>query len=138
MTMHSRKHTTFVLLALILCIFFAACGTTKETTKEAVYMQISAEEAKNLMDTEKDYVILDVRTQEEYDQGHIPGAVVIPHTEISARAEEELPRKEQMLLVYCRSGNRSKQAARALAELGYTDIREFGGILDWPYEVVKE
>ena len=101
-------------------------------------MQISAEEAKNLMDTETDYVILDVRTQEEYDQGHIPGAVVIPHTEIAARAEEELPRKEQMLLVYCRSGNRSKQAARALAELGYTDIREFGGIMDWPYEVVKE
>ena len=63
---------------------------------------------------------------------------MIPHTEISARAEETLPRKEQMLLVYCRSGNRSKQAARALAELGYTDIREFGGIMDWPYEVVKE
>lgn len=98
-------------------------------------MNITAEEAKALMDSEEGYVILDVRTQAEYDEGHIPGAVVIPNTEIESRAEEELPDKDQLILVYCRSGRRSKNAAGILAELGYTNIREFGGILDWPYAV---
>ena len=87
------------------------------------------------MDTEDGYIILDVRAQDEYDQGHIPGAIVIPHTEIETRAEEELTDKDQQILVYCRSGRRSKLAADALLELGYTNIKEFGGILDWPYEV---
>ena len=87
------------------------------------------------MDSEEGYVILDVRTQEEYDQGHIPGAILIPNTEIEARAEQELPDKDQLILVYCRSGRRSKLAADILVSLGYTDIREFGGIIDWPYEV---
>ena len=98
-------------------------------------MNITAQEAKVLMDTEKDYVILDVRTQEEYDQGHIPGAILIPDTEIEDRAEGELTDKDQLILVYCRSGRRSKLAAQSLVELGYTNIREFGGIIDWPYEV---
>ena len=87
------------------------------------------------MDTQEDYVILDVRTQEEFDAGHIPGAILIPNTEIANRAEQELPDKDQLLLVYCRSGNRSKQASQILVELGYTHIREFGGINDWPYEI---
>ena len=98
-------------------------------------MNITAEEAKELMDTETGYVILDVRSQEEYDEGHIPGAVVIPDTEIKDQAEEILTDKEQLILVYCRSGRRSKNAAAALAELGYTNVKEFGGIIDWPYEV---
>lgn len=98
-------------------------------------MNITAEEAKEIMGSEEDYVILNVHTQEEYDQGHIPGAVLIPNTEIEARAEEELPDKGQLILVYCRSGNRSKKAAEILVELGYTNIKEFGGIIDWPYEV---
>ena len=98
-------------------------------------MNITAEEAKQIMDSEEGYVILDVRTQEEYDQGHIPGAILIPNTEIEARAEQELPDKDQLILVYCRSGRRSKLAADILVSLGYTDIREFGGIIDWPYEV---
>ena len=97
-------------------------------------MTITAEEAKAIMDSETEYLILDVRTQAEYDEGHIPGAVLIPNTEIEARAEAELPDKDQMLLVYCRSGNRSKKAVDILVKLGYTNIREFGGILDWPYE----
>lgn len=97
-------------------------------------MNITAEEAKAIMDSETEYLILDVRTQAEYDEGHIPGAVLIPNTEIEARAEAELPDKDQMLLVYCRSGNRSKKAVDILVKLGYTNIREFGGILDWPYE----
>ena len=124
----------FVLLATLLMIL-PACGQTTQNEQEAVYVNITAEEAKKIMDTETDYVILDVRTQEEYDQGHIPGAIVIPDTEIKARAEEVLPDKDEMILVYCRSGRRSKKAAQILAELGYTNILEFGGILDWPYEV---
>lgn len=97
-------------------------------------MNITAEDAKKIMDSQEGYIILDVRAQAEYDEGHIPGAIVIPHTEIEDRAEEELPDKGQLILVYCRSGRRSKIAAEALVELGYTNIREFGGILDWPYE----
>ena len=98
-------------------------------------MNITAEEAKQIIDTEESYIILDVRTQEEYDQGHIPGAILIPDTEIKAKAEDVLTDKEQMILVYCRSGRRSKLAAESLVELGYTNIKEFGGIIDWPYEV---
>ena len=98
-------------------------------------MNITAEEAKQIMDSEEGYVILDVRTQEEYDQGHIPGAILIPDTEIKAKAQEVLTDKDQLILVYCRSGRRSKLAAEALVELGYTNIKEFGGIIDWPYEV---
>lgn len=98
-------------------------------------MNITAQEAKQIMDSEEGYIILDTRTQEEYDEGHIPGAIVIPHDEITDRAEEELPDKDQLLLVYCRSGRRSKLAAEALVKLGYTNIKEFGGILDWEYEV---
>lgn len=90
------------------------------------------------MDSEKDRIILDVRSREEYDQGHIPGAILIPDTEIEAKAADLLPDKDQLILVYCRSGRRSKLAAQSLADLGYTNIREFGGILDWPYEVVKD
>ena len=124
-----------VLFLLIAVILLTACGHTEENDREAVYMNITAEKAKQIMDSEEGYVILDVRTQEEYDQGHIPGAILIPNTEIEARAEQELPDKDQLILVYCRSGRRSKLAADILVSLGYTDIREFGGIIDWPYEV---
>ena len=105
-----------------------------ENNQEAVYVKITAEEAKQIMDSEEGYVILDVRTQEEYDQGHIPGAILIPDTEVEVTAEDVLTDKDQLLLVYCRSGRRSKLAAEALVELGYTNIKEFGGIIDWPYE----
>ena len=89
------------------------------------------------MDTESDYIILDTRTDEEFAQSHIPNAILIPHYEIPQRAEKELPNKDQLILVYCRSGNRSKQASQALADLGYTNVKEFGGIIDWEYEVEK-
>ena len=124
-----------LLLLLLAAMLLTACGQDKENEQEAVYVNITVEEAKALMDSEEGYVILDVRTQEEYDQGHIPGAVLIPDTEIEARAEGVLTDKNQMILVYCRSGRRSKLAAEALVKLGYTNIREFGGIIDWPYEV---
>ena len=99
------------------------------------YQQVDAETAKKLMDTEDDYVILDARTQTEYDEGHIPGAILIPHDTVATAAEDALPDKGQLILVYCRSGNRSKQASQALVDLGYTNVVEFGGINSWPYEV---
>ncbi len=98
-------------------------------------MNITAEQAKEIMDTQKGYVILDTRTQAEYDEGHIPGAIVISHDEILEKAESVLTDKNQLILVYCRSGRRSKLAAEDLVKLGYTNIKEFGGILDWPYAI---
>ena len=103
----------------------------------ASYDQISGAEAKALMDSESGYIIIDARTQEEYDQGHIPGAILIPEYEIADRAEKELSDKDQLILVYCRSGRRSKIAAEELVKLGYTNVKEFGGIIDWEYEIVK-
>ena len=126
------KKLIFLLLAVML---LTACGQAKENDREAVYVNITAEEAKAIMDTEEGCLILDTRTREEYDQGHIPGAIQISHDEITEKAEEVLTDKNQLILVYCRSGRRSKIAAEALVELGYTNIKEFGGIIDWPYEV---
>ena len=126
-----------LIILLLAVMLLTACGQAKENDWEAAYMNITAEEAKQIMDSEDGYIILDARTQEEYDQGHIPGAIVISHEEIAEKAENVLTDKEQLILVYCRSGRRSKIAAEALAELGYTNIREFGGIIDWPYEVEK-
>ena len=124
------KKLVFLLLAVMI---LTACGQNKENGQGAVYVNITAEEAKQIMDSEEGYIILDVRTQEEYDQGHIPGAIVISHEKIAEKAEEVLTDKDQLILVYCRSGRRSKIAAEALVELGYTNIKEFGGIIDWPY-----
>ena len=102
-----------------------------------MYEQITPEEAKKIMDSGEDYIILDTREQDEFDEGHIPGAILIPYTEIENKAEEMLPDKDKLILVYCRSGRRSKIAAESLAKLGYTNVKEFGGIIDWPYEVEK-
>ena len=101
------------------------------------YQTITPEEAKAVMDRESLYIILDVREQEEYDQGHIPGAVLMPHTRTRELAPELVPDRDTTVLVYCRSGRRSVLAAQMLADMGYTDVREFGGILDWPYDIVK-
>ena len=139
------------LLILSLTLFSSCSGdwnnettqnTTNATTEKIInnslgYEQISGEEAKRLMDTEKDYIIIDARTIEEFKEGHIEGAILIPEYEIRERAEKELPRKDQLILVYCRSGRRSKIAAQALVDLGYTNVKEFGGIIDWQYEIVK-
>lgn len=109
-----------------------------ETTMEpGSYKLITPEEAKAMMDKQEEYILLDVRTQDEFDEGHIEGAIVIPDTEIADQAEAELTDKESTILVYCRSGRRSKLAAQMLADLDYTNIYEFGGIIDWPYETVK-
>ena len=102
-----------------------------------MYEQITAENAKKIMDSGEEHIILDTREQEEFDEGHIPGAILIPYTEIENKAEEMLPDKDKLILVYCRSGRRSKIAAESLAKLGYTNVKEFGGIIDWPYDIVK-
>ena len=124
-----------LMMILLAALLLTACTPIKENDREVTYMNITAEEAKRIMDTEEGYIILDVREQDEYDAGHIPGAILIPYTQIEEKANEMLTDKEQLILVYCRSGRRSKIAAEVLAELGYTNIKEFGGILDWPYEV---
>ena len=126
-----------LIILILTVLLLTACGQEKENDREAVYVNITAEEAKALMDTEEGYIILDVREQDEYDAGHIPGAILIPYTQIDEKAKGMLPDKDQLILVYCRSGRRSKIAAEALMELGYTNIKEFGGIIDWPYEVEK-
>ena len=122
-------------MVLAFALPFGCVGCSDGTP--ATYEQISGAEAKALMDSENGYIIIDARTQEEYDQGHIPGAILIPEYEIADRAEKELPDKNQLILVYCRSGRRSKIAAEELVKLGYTNVKEFGGIIDWEYEIVK-
>ena len=128
--------------AAILCMAaFASCAQQEEKIEmeaELTYQQISAEEAKTIMDTEQKYIIIDARTDEEFAAGHIEGAIMIPEYEIANRAEEQLPDKDALILVYCRSGRRSKIASEELVKLGYTNVKEFGGIIDWPYEVVTE
>ena len=125
-----------IMLLISLSLFgMTACGS--ENGKSSTYEQITAEQAKTIMDTEKDYVIIDARTEDEFAEGHIENAILIPEYEIKDRAEKELPDKEQLILVYCRSGRRSKIASEELVKLGYTNVKEFGGIIDWPYDVVK-
>ncbi len=134
------------MLAITLTLFgFCACGdknTTEETTgsttsADITYDQISQNEAKMIMDTVEGFVIIDARTEDEFNEGHIEGAILIPEYEITERAEREIPEKDTLILVYCRSGRRSKIASEALVQLGYTNVKEFGGIIDWQYETVK-
>ena len=99
--------------------------------------RINLKEAKELMKTEKNYIILDVRTPEEYAESHIPGAINVANEEIGSEEIPELPDKNQLILVYCRSGRRSKEAAKKLVALGYTNVVEFGGILDWTGDLEK-
>ena len=142
------------IISILLCILLSGCGDDSsiriiggadgptsiivaEKGEKAMFEQITAEEAKKIMDSGKEHIILDTREQDEFDEGHIPGAILIPYTEIENKAIELLPDKDAQILVYCRSGRRSKIAAESLAKLGYTNVKEFGGIIDWPYEVEK-
>ena len=124
--------TVECLLLILFMLGFAACGGKEEPVS---YEQISAKQAKELMQSEKEYIIIDARTEEEYATGYIEGAVLIPDFEISERAETELPDKNMQILVYCRSGSRSKTAAETLASLGYTNVKEFGGLETWEYGI---
>ena len=130
-----KRNKRFLIMLLTLALPFGCVGCSNGGS--ATYDQISGAEAKALMDSESGCIIIDARTQEEYDEGHIPSAILIPEYEIADRAEKELPDKDQLILVYCRSGRRSKIAAEELVKLGYTNVKEFGGIIDWEYETVK-
>ena len=122
-------------IPLLLSVLFLA-GCALPAGQEVSYRQISMDEAITMMEEESSYIILDVRTPEEFADKHIPGAINIPNETISTEEIPELPDKDLLILVYCRSGNRSKQASEKLAALGYTNIVEFGGINDWPGETV--
>ena len=124
-----KKIIPFLMALLLL----AGCGAQSE---ESTYRQVNAEEAATMMEEESSYIILDVRTTEEYSEKHIPGAINIPNETIGTEDIPELPDKEQLILVYCRSGNRSKQASEKLVKQGYPNIVEFGGINDWTGETV--
>ena len=125
------------LVPILLSLTFVLTGCSGDSKGDS-YMQISMEEALNMMETEKDYVILDVRTKDEYKEGHIPGAICVPNETIGEEDIAELPEKEQVILVYCRSGRRSKQAAAKLSAQGYTNVYEFGGLLDWQGAIVSD
>jgi len=140
------KRNKAVILAVILSIGLSGCNSRNEkdiakeesAVREGNYTQISMDEAVKMMEEETDYIILDVRTPEEFAQKHIPEAINIPNETIGDAAISELPRKEQKIFVYCRSGNRSKQASEKLAASGYTNVYEFGGINEWNGETVSE
>ena len=124
---------------VILCIIIGVSGQAKKQQEKGDsgmgFEQISQLEAKRIMNNEEGYIIVDARTEGEYVTGHIPGAICIPNESIGTEMPVELPDKEQLILVYCRSGNRSKQAAKKLAAIGYTNIKEFGGIMTWDGEI---
>ena len=124
-------------ILLIMTLLLTGCAVPKPATEANTYRQITMQEAVEMMEKEDDYIILDVRTEQEYIAGHIPGAIVIPNETIGTEDIPQLPDKDQLIMVYCRSGNRSKQASDKLVKLGYTNIVEFGGIIDWPGETVS-
>lgn len=125
----------FVLLLFAGC-FYPARSSGQQIVQQAAYREVSMEDAIAIMESESDYIILDVRTAEEFGEKHIPDAINIANEDIGTEEIPQLPDKDQLILVYCRSGNRSKQASRKLAALGYTNVVEFGGINSWPGELV--
>lgn len=136
--MKSVKIIIWMLCAVFMLVSCENSANAPESEAEVKqsYINITAEEAKEIMDSDAEYVIVDARTAEEFAEGHIPEAILIPYDEIAEKAESLLTDKNQTILVYCRSGRRSKLAAEELLKLGYTDIREFGGIIDWKYDIV--
>ena len=126
---------------MILVMMLSGCTASGKDdgvdTSQAVYTQITQEKAKEMMKADDGHVIVDVRRQDEYDEGHIPGAILIPNESIEDTRPDALPDLEQIILVYCRSGRRSKEAAQKLADMGYKNVYEFGGIIDWTGDVVK-
>ena len=142
--MRKKKMWMFIVLVVLGALLFAGCSGKKPAEPpvdgdgmERTYTQIDQDTAVMMMENEKDYVILDVRRYDEYEEGHIPGAICIPNERIGSTKLDQLPDLDQMILVYCRSGNRSKQAAEKLVKIGYSKIYEFGGILDWKGETVQ-
>ena len=132
------KKFIFILMSLYAITgMLSGCeGMNSENPSKSGYQKITSKQAKAIMDDGNPYILLDVRTKSEYAAQHIKGALLIPNNEITARAKTELPDKNARILIYCRSGNRSASAARALISLGYTDVKDFGGIMNWPYGTI--
>ena len=130
----------YLLLFMLAALLFVltGCAFAKKAGNKADYTRISQEEAKEMMARDDGHVIVDVRRQDEYDAGHIPGAILIPNETIGSDSPEALPDYDQIILVYCRSGNRSKQASEKLAAIGYKNVYEFGGINSWTGEIVTD
>ena len=129
---------TMILMLLLLVLLMIGFTVSSNAAQENAYRQITMTEAVEMMEKEENYIILDVRTEQEFAAGHIPGAVLLPNETIGTKEIPQLSDKDQLIMVYCRSGNRSKQASGKLAELGYTNIVEFGGINSWPGEIVTD
>ena len=136
------------MVILMISVLTIGCGDTEgnvsedtsaieETAEIAAVVKISAEEAQAMMASGDPYTLVDVRTEAEYDEGHIEGAILLPNDEIETLAPDQLKDKDAVILVYCRSGNRSAQASNMLVGLGYTNVYDFGGIIDWPGDIVK-
>ena len=121
-------------MPVMLCALMLA-GCAGSQIQNNTYRQVSMDRAKEMMESESDYIILDVRRPDEYSAGHIPGAINVANESIGTARIPELPDKDQLILVYCRSGRRSKEAAEKLVKLGYTNVVEFGGILDWSGDI---
>ena len=128
--------TIVISICVVVVVIIKFLG--KGENKNMGYQQITMDEAKEIFEQPGEYIILDVRTFEEFNGGHIPGAICIPNENIVSEPPAELPDKDQLIYVYCRSGNRSKKAAQKLVDMGYTNIVEFGGIIDWKGEKVTE
>ena len=133
-----KRIVIFLLLMLFLTTGCAQKLDGDGMIGKTTYIQIDQEKAKEMMAVNDGHVVVDVRRADEYVSGHIPGAILIPNESIGTEKPDQLPDKDQIILVYCRSGNRSKQAAQKLADMGYTNIYEFGGINTWTGEVITE
>ena len=136
-----KKVIYIIVLIIIIVGGFTLVIENKENSidnkEESVIKYVSMDEIVQIMNENSNYIILDVRSMQEYNEGHIPNAICIPNETISEDIINKLPNKEQLILIYCRSGNRSKQAAQKLKNLGYTNLIEFGGIIDWAGDIVK-
>lgn len=143
-----KKLKGLIIVLLISLTLFGLCGCQNDADTNADkdngptlntlgYEQITQAKAKEIMESGGEYIIIDARTEEEFAGGHIEGAVLMPEYEIAEKAEAQIPQKDTLILVYCRSGRRSKIACEELVKLGYTNVKEFGGIIDWQYEIVK-
>ena len=133
------KKIILIIIILTIIIIGVVCIMNRKKRNienEVIIKHISMNDIVQIMEENENYIILDVRTQAEYNQGHIPNAICIPNETIGNNTISELPDKEQLILIYCRSGNRSKQAAEKLKKLGYTNLIEFGGIIDWKGEII--
>lgn len=136
--MNRTIYVILIIIAIAVGVILMLNRKEQYIENERIIKHVSMDDIVEIMNENKNYIILDVRTIAEYNEGHIPNAICIPNETIGSNTISELPDKEQLILVYCRSGNRSKQAAEKLKKLGYTNLIEFGGIINWKGEIVKK